>query len=142
MTENNPMHSENTKKKLSKTIKKKIKNGTWHNSFSKSRTHKYNSKFAGEVKLHGKWELNYAKYLDDNDIHWRRPKESFYYEFNNKNGRYTPDFYLINRKIYIEIKGYETDKDRAKWKWFPLELKVIKGKELKKMNIIKEYREI
>ena len=76
--------SDETKSKIRKTINEKIKDGTWHNSFSKSRTHLYDSKCNGMVKLYGKWELNYAKWLDDNDILWRRPKENFYYEYENK----------------------------------------------------------
>ena len=83
----------------------------------------------------GRWELEYAKYLDRNDIEWRRPKEKFYYEFEglkSGNGYYIPDFYLVKEQIYVEIKGYETDKDRAKWKWFPKDLnfKVLKRQEL------------
>lgn len=58
------------------------------------------------------------------------------YEFNNNTSYYTPDFYLIDIDLYIEIKGYETDKDRAKWSCFPLKLRVIKGAELLNENII------
>lgn len=47
-------------------------------------------------------------------------------------------FYLINEDLYIEIKGYETSKDEAKWSQFSKKLKIIFGKELKynyKLNI-------
>lgn len=129
--------SKNTRDLISKTINEKIKNGTWHLSFSHSRIYKYNG-----INLHGKWELEYAKYLDESNIKWRRPTEKFEYYFENKKRYYTPDFYLINENIYIEIKGYETDKDRAKWKSFPLNLKIIKGKDLYKIGLIKSYKEI
>jgi hypothetical protein len=121
----------------SMAINEKIKNNTWHLSFSRSRTHLYKG-----IKLHGLWEVAYAKYLDANNIEWARPIEKFEYEFENKKRYYTPDFYLIRENLYIEIKGYPTDKDRAKWKWFPLNLKIIFGKELKEMKIIDNYREI
>lgn len=131
--------SNTAKNKISKTVREKIKKGQWHNSFSKSRTHEYR----GE-KFHGTWELRYAKYLDENNIKWRRPKEKFQYIFENKNRYYTPDFYLTEENIYIEIKGYETDKDVAKWKNFPLGLKILNGEDLHKLGILDkhEFRKI
>lgn len=83
--------------------------------------------------------MAYAKYLDENNIEWQRPKTKFYYEFiglKQGNGYYTPDFYLVKEDKYIEIKGYETDRDRAKWKWFPQKLEVLKEKQLKELKII------
>lgn len=133
--ENNPACSEEARNKLSNTVKEKIKNNTWHLSFSHSRTHDYQGN-----KLHGKWELEYAKWLDLNNIKWRRPNEKFSYIFNDKKGFYTPDFYLEKEKTYIEIKGYPTLKDFAKWDSFPLSLKILTGKDLKEMGIIKIYR--
>lgn len=122
--------------KIRKIVNKKIKNGEWHQSFSKRRIHFYKG-----LKFNGSWEFKYAQWLDSQNIKWRQPKESFSYTFENKEHRYTPDFYLINENCYIEIKGYETEKDRAKWKYFPLKLKVLKGKELKELNIIEEYKD-
>lgn len=127
--------SEEHKKKTKETINKKIKDGTWHNSFSKSRTHEYKG-----IKFHGTWELNYAKWLDTNGKKWRRVSESFEYIFGNKKRRYTPDFYLFDEKCYIEIKGYETEKDRSKWEQFPFKLKILKGNYLKDLGIISSYR--
>lgn len=124
-------------KKLSSTIKRKVAEGTWHNSFSKIRTHEYKG-----MKFHGKWELAYAKWLDQQEIKWRKPEESFSYVFDGKERRYTPDFYLIDEACYIEIKGYETEKDRAKWSQFPLKLRVIKGEELFNMKLIDSYKNI
>jgi transcriptional regulator len=128
------------KKQIQQTILSKVESGNWHYSFSKVRTHEFNSKFAGQVKLMGRWELEYAQYLDDNNIEWRRPKEKFYYEYSglkSGSGYYTPDFFLIKEEIYIEIKGYETDKDRAKWKWFPVDHKhkVLKYQDLKEIGL-------
>lgn len=124
-------HSKESLNKLSQTIRDKVKEGTWHYSFSKTRIFEYK----GE-KLHGSWELQYAKWLDENNISWRRPKEKFLYIFKDKERYYTPDFYLIDTKEYIEIKGYETEKDRSKWSQFPLTLKIIKGSELYKLGVI------
>jgi hypothetical protein len=134
---NNIAYKEKLSKSISSTIKKKIEEGTWHNSFSKSRTHEYKG-----IKLYGTWELNYAKWLDLNNINWSRPKEKFKYILNNIERNYTPDFYLIDEDCYIEIKGYETEKDREKWKQFTKKLKVLKGKDLKELGIIQNYKDV
>lgn len=71
------------------------------------------------MDLHGSWELKYAQYLDEHRIKWIRNKDSFSYEFEGKERKYTPDFYLIDSDEYIEVKGYKTAKDLAKWDQFP-----------------------
>lgn len=117
--------------KISQTIRKKVEHGEWHTSLSKKMHYNYK----GE-DLHGKWELAYAKWLDKQNIKWIRNKKQFNYIFENKQHKYTPDFYLPQTNEYIEIKGYETDKDRAKWIQFPETLKILKFKDLKQLNII------
>jgi hypothetical protein len=126
-------HTDEMKKRISQTVKAKVENGEWHYSFSRSRTHEYNG-----IKFHGQWEVKYAKYLDSCNIKWRRPTEKFQYEFEEKKRYYTPDFFLIDTNEYVEIKGYATPKDYAKWKNFPLELKVISGGKLVEMGILQE----
>jgi hypothetical protein len=123
--------------KVSKAIQTKIQNGTWHLSFSKSRTHYYKG-----VALHGLWEVAYAKWLDDNSIKWRRPTEKFPYEYEGRTRYYTPDFYLEDQCIYVEIKGYPTSKDIAKWEAFPIALEILSGKVLFDMKVISEYKRI
>lgn len=90
------------------------------------------------IDLDGTWELEYAKYLDSNNIEWKRPKERFEYIFENKIRHYTPDFYIVQGDTYIEIKGYKTKKDDAKWKQFPKDkrLKVLFKEDLIKIGII------
>ena len=129
--------SDATKEKLRKIILKKIKNNTWHNSFSKARTHEYNG-----IKLYGKWELEYAKWLDRHNIKWERPTKAYPYIFENKKHMYTPDFYLPENNEYVEIKGYETERDRAKWKYFPNNLLILKGSDLQELGIINSYKQI
>lgn len=101
-------------KRISKTINKKVADGTWHTSLARHMHIDYNG-----VDLHGTWELKYAQYLDANGIKWKRNTDSFQYEFNGKIRKYTPDFYLPDSDVYVEIKGYKTEKDDAKWKHFP-----------------------
>jgi hypothetical protein len=118
------------KNKIANTVNQKIENGDWHVSLAKNMWKVYNGQ-----KFHGTWEVKYAKWLDKNKIQWRKPSETFKYEFQGKTKRYTPDFYLIEDACYVEIKGYETDKDRAKWSQFPLKHKVIKKQDFKNMGI-------
>lgn len=129
----NANESEETKAKRKATIAKKVENGEWHVSLAKNLHYNYNG-----VDLHGKWELNYAKWLDKNLIKWQRCKESFEYVYNGKKRRYTPDFYLIESDEYIEIKGYKTEKDDAKWSQFPeyRTLNVLLEDDLKALGVI------
>lgn len=119
--------------KLAKTIRRKVEEGTWHTSLAKRMHINYNG-----VDLHGSWELAYAQYLDRQQIKWIRNKESFPYHYEDKQRRYTPDFYLPESDVYIEIKGYKTAKDDAKWTQFPSnkKLEVLMEKELKELKLI------
>jgi hypothetical protein len=137
MTNNNPASRTEVKEKISATVSNNIRQGNWHSSFSKSRTFEYKG-----LKFQGLWEVNYAKWLDDNLIKWRRPTEKFAYEFEGKTRYYTPDFYLIDESAYIEIKGYPTDKDFAKWMQFPLYLILVNGFDLCTLGIISNYRKV
>ena len=120
-------------KRISETIKKKVQEGTWHTSLAKHMHIDYDG-----VDLHGSWELAYAKYLDANNIPWVRNKDSFSYFYRGGERRYTPDFYLANTDEYVEVKGYKTEKDEAKWSQFPKHKKliVLKKDELKQLGII------
>jgi hypothetical protein len=119
-----------TAAKISATVRKKCEEGTWHNSFSRSRTHLYKGH-----KLYGKWEVEFAKYLDGIGINWVRCSESFPYEFEGRIRRYTPDFYIPDSDLYIEVKGYRTAKDDAKWANFPKKLLVLRGEDLKSLGL-------
>lgn len=123
--------NKNNGRKVSATILQKVNEGNWHTSLAKYMHINYKGN-----DLHGSWELKYAQYLDANNIKWVRNKDSFKYFFDGKERNYTPDFYLIDTDEYIEIKGYTTKKDEAKWKAFPHKLVVLKYKELKVLGIL------
>lgn len=126
-----------SRKCLSEKILSKVANGTWHISFSKARRYDYKG-----VQLHGLWEVAYAEYLDKHNTKWSRPVEMFPYEFEGKKRNYTPDFYLPETDEYIEIKGYPTPKDRAKWAAFSKKLRIVFGKELFELGLITSYKNI
>jgi len=127
-----PKVSEETKQKIGKarrgkkhTIEQinKIKNGMKSavikypesyrgiNYNGKVKKYKYN-----DYTLDGKWEVSFAKYLDANNIKWIRPNKGISYIWNNEQHKYFPDFYLIEYNMYVEIKGYQTERDLCKWK--------------------------
>jgi hypothetical protein len=85
------------------------------------------------VKLKGTWEVETAKWLDRNNIRWTNVIKGFEYEWENRIHLYYPDFFLIDFNRYIEVKGYERDRDRAKWKVVD-NLIVIKKDDISKMK--------
>jgi len=76
------------------------------------------------IKFHGTWEVMFAEWCDLNKIIWERNTKYFIYSWNGER-KYFPDFYLPEKDIYIEVKGYTTDRDLAKWRDFPKKLVVI-----------------
>lgn len=51
------------------------------------------------------FEIEVAKFLDENNIKWKRNTKRIYFIFENKKTYYIPDF-LINDSLYLETKGY------------------------------------
>ncbi|MEY2703708.1 MAG: hypothetical protein RLY43_2347 [Bacteroidota bacterium] len=83
--------------------------------------------FQGEVLVRSSYESFYIDYLNTNRI-------NFYYEpkkFKFKDGStYTPDFYLPDEDVYIELKGFMRDDAKEKIAKFYEEFKSIKLKVL------------
>lgn len=79
----------------------------------------------GVTKVKGRWELRVAEFLNTNKIRWSNAIVPFDYYWNNKWHLYFPDFYLIDYDVYIEVKGYKTDRDLAKWQSVNRELLII-----------------
>lgn len=116
---------------VSQTVRSKIAAGTWHHSFAKRHRYRYKG-----VVLFGTWELAYAVWLDRQSIEWIRPTQRFPYTFDGKHHTYLPDFFLPLEQIYVEVKGYAVDKDRAKWDQFPQKLRVLQKEELLGMGVL------
>lgn len=115
---------------IAKTVNEKIVQGKWHNSFAKCRKHSYKDSL-----FDGTWEVLLAKWFDLNQIPWIRNKKSFQYVFENKKRNYVPDFYLPYIDCYVEVKGWKTKKDDAKWFFFPERLIVLSGKDLQNLGL-------
>jgi len=119
-------------------IKKKVikkKRVPRKGSYKNSKRCSYTSKIAGKVMLDSTWELEYAKYLDENKIKWKRNLIKFPYHYRNRLCYYIPDFYLIEEDVYIEVKGYQTKRDDAKWNEFPYKLIILKKEELIELGL-------
>jgi hypothetical protein len=85
------------------------------------------------IKLKGTWEVETAKWLDAQNISWTNVITGIEYEWNNSTHLYYPDFYLPKFNCYIEVKGYERDRDKAKWTSIN-NLVVLKQKEINKIK--------
>lgn len=81
------------------------------------------------IKFQGRWELDFYKWCISENIQIKRCEEFFEYKWNGIR-KYFPDFFLPEQNLYVEIKGYETERDQAKWSQFPKKLFVVKRKEI------------
>ena len=69
-----------------------------------------------EYHVRGKWELAVAEFFNSKQIHWIR-KVYLKYNDGEVNRTYTPDFYLPEHNVYIEVKGYYSKTDRDKMRF-------------------------
>lgn len=87
-----------TGKKISKSLKEKYKLGLLTSKPPYGKRHYYK-----EYCFRSTWELKFAEYLDSKKINWVYEQETFPLVVNNS---YLPDFYLVDKDLYVEVKGY------------------------------------
>lgn len=106
--------SEDKKKRHSNTMKNVVRENpdSYSSSNVNGRVKKVNYK---GIILDSSWELLVAKFFDENDIIWERPKIGIEYNWENDIHVYYPDFYLPKFDLYIEVKGYKRERDQYKW---------------------------
>lgn len=111
-----------------------------------------------KIYFKSKWEYRYALYLQFMKKHghileWEYEPHTFYFEgIKRGTNNYKPDYRVTfpsGNKEWIEVKGYETAKDRTKYKrmekYFPQEKLRVIGKDWFKNNsrtlkgLIKEW---
>jgi len=80
-------------------------------------------------KVQGTWERDFALFLEENQVEWIRCKP-LTYVLDDKERKYTPDFYLPKYNLYVEIKGYWWGNDKKKME------AVIKQHQDKKFQIV------
>lgn len=127
--------TEEEKRKISETMKKNPKAGGLRQGSGRGKKGWYESKIAGKVFLDSSWELEYVKYLDKNNINWKRNKIKFPYIKDEKERYYIPDFYLVDTNEYVEVKGFERKEDKLKWSSFPYKLTTLKYEDLVNLGL-------
>lgn len=90
---------------------------------------------AGLTKVKGLWELAVAKELNLQNVKWTNSVKPFVYFWNGKWHQYFPDFYLEEIDSYIEVKGYHTERDDAKWSVVD-RLLVLKKQDISRLSIV------
>lgn len=98
-------HSEETKRKISEKLSINNKGGRakWY-------------MVAGQ-NVQGTWERDIATKFEQLSIQWiklKTNKDTLKYEMNGKIRSYTPDFYLPDYDMYVEVKGFWWGNDKEK----------------------------
>lgn len=130
--------SENWKNKISLTMKQEgTMKGKKNPMFGKI-THGKGAYYRS-IWMRSSYEIAYAKWCDKNKIIWQYESKTF----DLGEMTYTPDFYLPEFNLYIEIKGYWRDDAKIKFEEFKqkycgIRIKIINKEELKENNILKE----
>jgi len=123
---------------------KNVKRGKESNFYGKCYHGKgewYKCKNGDSVWMRSSWEIKYATYLDKNNIEWFFEPEAFPINYNNAEGTYRPDFYLIDCDLYVEVKGWWRDDAKDKYLAFKKQyrdkkIEVYDKDKLKKLKII------
>jgi len=98
-------HTEDAKQKISEKLSINNKGGRakWYT-------------VAGQ-RVQGTWERNVALKFEELGIRWKKLKTNrdiLKYSMDGKLRSYTPDFYLEEFNIYLEVKGFWWGRDREK----------------------------
>jgi len=112
---------------LSKNLKGKV--GGYREGSGRGKSGWYKGYYCSST-----WELIWIIYQLDHGIEFVRNYEGFPYTHKGNSHLYYPDFIVDGE--YIEVKGYDTDKDKSKWTAFPKSLKVLRKAD---MQPIMEY---
>lgn len=123
--------SSERREKHSKSMKLAVEN--YLESYTSSNRGRVKQIEIDNLKLHGNWEVEFYTWAKNVGLNPERCMKSFPYEWNGTRAYY-PDFYIPSLSLYVEIKGYETEQDRAKWQHFPEKLIVLKKKEIEQIK--------
>lgn len=94
----------------------------------------YLKKDGTKVWLQGTWEVKLADFLESKNLNWDKNRVGYKYSFEEKDHLYFPDFWLKDLDVYVEVKGYETEKDKSKWNQFPFQLFVVRKQEIQNLD--------
>lgn len=108
--------------KLSESMKAAVANNP--SAYSSSNRGRVKQIEYNGIKFQGKWELAFYQWCEQSNVPVERNHKGFPYIWNG-NRTYFPDFYLPNHSAYVEVKGYKTERDDAKWSQFPERLIIV-----------------
>lgn len=103
-----------------------------HNVCGRSKKVVYNGN-----KFHSTWEVNVAIWLDAHEVIWQRDVTPIPYQWNDRWHLYFPDFYLPDFDLYVEVKGYETERDLCKWEALKDRLIVVRNNDIENSSLVK-----
>jgi hypothetical protein len=69
------------------------------------KTAKYIKSDGTEILLDSSWEVALANRLDNIKINWKRPEPIEWIDKDGVTHNYFPDFYLVDKNIYLEVKN-------------------------------------
>lgn len=151
LTKDTDLRVKKNSESLSRTLQQKVKDGSYvaikntddwrtrtsirqstRNSGGRCKWFEYKG-----VNLQGTWELSIAKKLDELNVKWQKVTIPWsYIDDNGKLRRYTPDLFLEEYNIFLEIKGYWWGDDKRK-----MELVIDQHKDKNVVIIQKEQYE-
>ncbi len=143
MLKHNPTKGTHRPKSVREKISKARKGiycGRNHPMFGRINSYKCSYGKGGKYKsiwMRSSYELKFAKYLDKNHIKWLYESKTF----DLGNTTYTPDFYLPEFNLYIEVKGFWRDDAKKKFEEFKqrycgIRIKTLEKSELKLEGVL------
>lgn len=69
-----------------------------------------------EYVVRGTWERDFGNFLTENNILWVKKITIKYKQEDGSIHRYSPDFFIPNINLYVEVKGYFSEFDKKKMK--------------------------
>jgi hypothetical protein len=124
-------HTEESRQKISAAMKRAVENNP--DAYTSSNRGRVKQIIYDDIKFHGQWEVDFYKWAKEEGLNPTKAMQGFKYNWNGVR-TYFPDFYIESMDLYVEVKGYETERDSAKWSQFPKDLCVIKHSEIKKIR--------
>ncbi len=132
---NNPMNNPEVRAKVSG------KNSFWYGKQTPhgKKSYSHTSPIQGEILMF-RWEELYATYLESIGEPYLYEPKTFELILNSKPTTYTPDFFLLNKNKYVEIKGYWRDDSKPKYNTFKnqypdIKIDLLMKEELNELGI-------
>ena len=102
--------------------------GRTYQNGSRKPSYYYNRWQQKDVLLESSWEIEIAKFLDDNDVKWVRPEPLEWFDTQNVRRLYYSDFYIPSMDLYLDPKNpYCMQRDKAKLEYFETKIKLLVG---------------